>query len=95
MRIGVPVEGAHQPLVAATPDTVAKLIKLGYEVVVEAGAGATARFPDRQYLDAGATLTDAATAWGSDIVVSLDAPAPDRLELTHPHGLWAYSVFNF
>lgn len=40
MRIGIPIEpDARQPLVAATPDTVAKLIKLGYDVDVQAGAG--------------------------------------------------------
>ena len=42
MLIGVPREPDSQPLVAATPDTVKKLEKLGYSVCVEAGAGAQA-----------------------------------------------------
>lgn len=40
MRIGIPKEPyPDQPLVAGSPDTVTKLMKLGYEVVVERGAG--------------------------------------------------------
>ena len=51
MRIGIPVEpGENQPLVAATPDTVGKLIKLGYDVEVQAGAGEDAAYPDALYL---------------------------------------------
>ncbi len=82
MRIGVPREpGRGQTLVSATPDTVGKLIKLGYEVSVESGAGLAANFLDDQYRAAGAQVTDAAGAWGADIVVCLDAPTDDRLAL--------------
>ena len=42
--------------VAATPETVTKLIGLGASVSIERGAGATARFPDADYEKAGATL---------------------------------------
>ncbi len=84
MRIGVPAQDPGQPLVASTPDTVGKLIKLGYEVVVQHGAGALARFPDAQYEAAGATLVDEHEVWGSDIVLSLDAPAAAHLGLMHP-----------
>ncbi|MCI1641751.1 MAG: Re/Si-specific NAD(P)(+) transhydrogenase subunit alpha [Actinomyces sp.] len=84
MRIGVPAEGADQPLVASTPDTVAKLIKLGYEVSVETGAGEQARYPDSQYVAAGAELAGAEEVWDADIVLTLDAPAPERLALMHP-----------
>ena len=47
MRIGIPKEERPgETLVAATPKTAAKLIALGYDVMVEAGAGAAAKFPD-------------------------------------------------
>lgn len=47
MLIGVLCEPTHgQALVASTPDTVAKLIKLGYSVCVERGAGIRASFLD-------------------------------------------------
>lgn len=74
MRIGVPAEQG-QTLVAATPDTVTQLIKLGYDVAVEAGAGALAQFPDEQYVGAGARIVDSDEAWSSDIVTSIRPPA--------------------
>ncbi|MDC4233907.1 Re/Si-specific NAD(P)(+) transhydrogenase subunit alpha [Actinomyces sp. B33] len=84
MRIGVPAEGPDQPLVAATPHTVGLLTRLGYEVVVEHGAGASARFPDSSYDEAGAALVDAADVWASDIVIALDAPDNDLVATMRP-----------
>lgn len=81
MRIGVPRESGDQTLVAATPDTAGKLIKLGYEVVVEHDAGARASFPDSLYESAGARIVSTEEAWAADIVTALDAPGPDRLDL--------------
>ena len=76
MRIGVPAETrAGERLVAASPASVAGLIKLGYDVTVESGAGTQASFLDEQYVAAGATLGDAAAAWGADIVTCVNAPA--------------------
>ena len=47
MRIGVPRETKpRETRVAATPATVTKLVALGYEVVVESGAGEASSFPD-------------------------------------------------
>ena len=84
MHIGVPREREGQPLVAATPDTVAKLIKLGYEVSVEAGAGNASRYLNSQYQAAGAQVVDAPTAWGADLVLTLDPPSLEDLELMRP-----------
>ncbi|MSS84444.1 Re/Si-specific NAD(P)(+) transhydrogenase subunit alpha [Actinomycetaceae bacterium WB03_NA08] len=81
MRIGVPLERPNQPLVAATPDTVRKLIKLGYEVCVEVGAGAKASFPDSHYEDAQAQLVDHEQVWKADVVLSLDAPSTRDLDV--------------
>ena len=56
LRIGVPREtSARETRVAATPATVAKLLALGYDVVVETGAGEASSFPDEAYAGAGAT----------------------------------------
>lgn len=80
MRIGIPKETrAGQTLVAATPDTVKKLIALGYEVAVEAGAGELASYYDVHFEEAGATVVDTATAWAADMVVCLDAPSLEQL----------------
>ena len=70
MLIGIPKElTENQTLVAGSPDTVKKLIKLGYEVCVEKGAGVKARYFDEQYEQAGARIVDEVEAWGADIVV--------------------------
>ena len=80
MRIGIPREERQgERLVAATPTTVAQLHKLGYDVVVEGGAGALASYPDEAYAEAGATVVDARTAWAADVVTVVNAPTPERL----------------
>lgn len=87
--IGVPREAEGQPLVAATPATVQRLVALGYGVAVEAGAGAGSLASDDEYVAAGATVVDAATAWGSDVVVAVDAPAAERVEHLRPGAVLA------
>lgn len=76
-RIGIVSEGDGENRVAATPQTAGKLLALGYEVVVETGAGARAAFPDAVYRDAGAEVVDAAAAWGADIVLGVNAPGEE------------------
>jgi NAD(P) transhydrogenase subunit alpha len=63
--------------VAATPATVAQLRKLGYDVVVEPGAGVGSSFTDAAYEEAGATVGNALTA---DVVFGVNAPSTDQLD---------------
>ncbi len=81
MRIGIPREPGGETRVAATPKTVAQLIKLGYEVAVEAGAGARSSYPDADYEAAGATIVDRADAWTGPIVAKINAPTDDEIAL--------------
>lgn len=82
MLIGIPRETRDdETRVAATPETVAKLIKAGHSVVVEYGAGAAARYADPDYAKAGATLAQASDALAADVVLKVRAPSPS--ELTH------------
>lgn len=82
MLIGIPREpNPEQTLVAGTPDSVKKLIKLGYEVIVESGAGERASFFDDAYEQAGAKIANREEAWGADIVVCLDTPPDAELAL--------------
>jgi NAD(P) transhydrogenase subunit alpha len=60
--------------VAATPETVAKLIGLGYRVVVEHDAGTRAEFADAAYAEAGAELADGDAAWSADVVMKVAVP---------------------
>ena len=86
MRIAVPKEVArHERRVALVPDGVAKLAKAGHEVVVEAGAGESAGFPDELYARAGATVgSRAATFGGAQVVVKVQRPAPEEADLLEP-----------
>jgi NAD(P) transhydrogenase subunit alpha len=77
MKIGVPKEiRPGERRVAATPETVSRLIKLGFEVSIEKGAGAGAAFPDALYEKAGAAIIEAAAPlWASsDIVLKVQPP---------------------
>ncbi|CAG8999322.1 MAG: NAD(P) transhydrogenase subunit alpha [Candidatus Celerinatantimonas neptuna] len=76
MQIGIPKESSQgEARVAATPTTVAQLIKLGFEVQVESGAGSTANFHNTAYQDAGATIGDRQQAFASDIILKVNAPS--------------------
>jgi len=75
VRIGVTRETKPgETRVSATPKTVDQLRKLGYDVVVEAGAGAAADFADDAFVEAGATIGSVADAWGADVVFTVNAP---------------------
>ena len=86
MRIGVPREiFPGEKRVATVPDVVTKLVKLGFDVVVETGAGELADLSDAAYIEAGATVAPSATElWNvSDVVFKVRAPVPDEVALMH------------
>ena len=83
-RIGVPLETfPGEKRVATVPDVVEKLTKLGFQVAIQAGAGAAANFSDEAYRAAGAEIIDSAAAlWSrSDIVLKVRPPSPDEVAL--------------
>ena len=69
--------------VAATPETVKRLIGLGLDVVIETRAGATAAIPDADFVSAGARIVDGppAALSGADIVFAVQAPLPEQRAL--------------
>ncbi len=82
MRIGVPKEiHAGEQRVATTPDVAAQLIKLGFDVAVEASAGAAANYSDDSYKEAGCDLVaSAGDIWSkSDVVLKVRAPEGDEV----------------
>ncbi|CAK9885046.1 MAG: NAD(P) transhydrogenase subunit alpha [Candidatus Erwinia impunctatus] len=80
MQIGIPHERLPgESRVAATPKTVEQLIALGFNVVVENGAGKLASFDDSAYEAAGASITDRSQAWQSDIILKVNAPDDDEI----------------
>ena len=85
MRIGVPKERlANETRVAATPKTVEQLLKLGFTVAIESGAGKLASFDDNAFTQAGATVVDENNVWHSDVILKVNAPTDDEIALLNP-----------
>ncbi|MDR7151717.1 NAD(P) transhydrogenase subunit alpha [Hydrogenophaga palleronii] len=85
-RIGVPREiFPGEKRVATVPDVVSKLVKLGFAVVVETGAGNLADLSDDAYREAGASIAGStAELWNSsDIVFKVRPPTPEEVALMH------------
>jgi NAD(P) transhydrogenase subunit alpha len=90
VRIGVPKESRPgETRAAATPKTVTQLIGLGYDVLVESGAGGLSSFSDRAYAEAGATISDGGDVWGSDVVVKINAPSDSEIAQLKPGAMLA------
>lgn len=84
LKIGIPKEiYPNECRVAATPDTVKKLQKLGFEVLVEANAGSKASFSDAAYEAAGCQIIpNKADLWRqADIILKVRPPAPEEVDL--------------
>ncbi len=80
MRIGVPLETRPGEFrVAATPETVKKYIAAGHSVVIETNAGVAASVPDSAYQAVGATIGNAADAFGCEMVLKVRAPLDHEL----------------
>jgi NAD(P) transhydrogenase subunit alpha len=80
VQIGVPRESKpRETRVAATPATVGQLLALGYDVVVEAGAGGAASFSDEAYAAAGARVLTGDEVWGSDVVHKVNPPSDEEI----------------
>ncbi len=89
LLIGVPKEtAAEEKRVATVPDVVEKLVKLGFSVAVESGAGDAANFGDDTYRAAGAkVVATAAELWAtSDIVFKVRAPSTEEVGLMREGG---------
>jgi NAD(P) transhydrogenase subunit alpha len=75
MLIGVPAETlAGETRVAATPETVKKLVASGHAIRIQAGAGIAASVTDAAYQAAGAEITDQAGAFSADMVLKVRTP---------------------
>ena len=86
-RIGVPKENfPGEKRVATVPEVVAKLVKLGFSVAVESGAGEAASFSDDAYRAEGAVVVPtAAELWATaDIVFKVRPPSADEVALVRP-----------
>src|SRR3954464_46872 len=85
--IGVPRESAAgEKRVATVPEVVEKLVKLGFRVAVQSGAGDAANFADDTYRAAGAEIVaEAASLWASaDIIFKVRAPSAEEVQMLRP-----------
>ncbi|MFU0508018.1 Re/Si-specific NAD(P)(+) transhydrogenase subunit alpha, partial [Pseudaminobacter sp. NGMCC 1.201702] len=70
----------NEPRVAASADTVKRLVGLGFDVIVEAGAGSLSRIPDADFTAAGAAIGKAADAGRADVVLKVRRPNEAELK---------------
>lgn len=79
--IFIPVEtDPNESRVAASPETVKKLISYGFTIIVESGAGTASRIPDQAFSDAGATIGKTTDIKTADIIVKLRRPSLTELK---------------
>ena len=85
MRIGIPLETkSGESRVAATPETVKKLITAGHILIIQSHAGVKASIIDEAFTAAGATIGSATEVFNCDIVLKVRAPSDDELNQMRP-----------
>ncbi|AUC06945.1 Re/Si-specific NAD(P)(+) transhydrogenase subunit alpha [Acinetobacter lwoffii] len=85
MQIGIPAETVvGENRVAATPETVKKLISAGHSVIIERGAGVKAAYIDSAYEQVGAKITDDAYT-GSQLILKVRAPKGEEIQKLNPN----------
>lgn len=86
LTIGVPREASSmENRVSLVPDGVGLLVRNGHHVLVEAGAGLTAHFPDHEYSEAGASIVYSPNeVYKADIILKVGPVTPAEIELLHP-----------
>ncbi|MGL1959546.1 MAG: Re/Si-specific NAD(P)(+) transhydrogenase subunit alpha [Colwellia sp.] len=82
MIIGIPKESlSGENRVAGAPSSISALIKLGFTVQLQKGAGNKASFTDEEFSDSGAEVVTKAKCWQSDIIYKVNPPTLDEVEL--------------
>ena len=80
MNIGIPKETlSGENRVAASPTSVSELLKLGFSVQVQKGAGTKSSFTDQEFIDSQAELVTKKVCWQSDIIFKVNAPSLDEV----------------
>ena len=80
MRIGVLKEPANENRVSLVPESVKKLLKIGYEVVIETDAGRNSHNFDHDYLSAGASVSPRSEAMSCEIVICITPPDITKMD---------------
>ena len=85
MQIGIVRESLiNEARVAASPASVKQLIKLGFSVLIEPGAGLAARFSDADYVSSGALIEAVDDVWQADLLLRVNAPNDAEIKKIKP-----------
>ena len=80
--IGIPLETkSEEQRVAATPETVKKMLALGCKVIVQKSAGERASITDAAYQAAGAEIVSSAEVFKADLILKVGAPEPNEIKV--------------
>lgn len=85
--IGIPKETSYQERrICLTPDAVNSLVSHGHRVLIEAGAGESASYTDKEYSDAGAEITqDPKKVFGCPMILKVEPPTSAEIEMINPN----------
>jgi NAD(P) transhydrogenase subunit alpha len=89
MRLGIPKETLPgERRVATTPDVAKRLVGKGFEVLVEAGAGVAAHYPDVDYAESGARVCERAECFEADVVLKVRRPNDTEAAAVRPGAVY-------
>ena len=87
--IGIPKETSYQERrICLTPDAVNSLTSNGHRIMIEAGAGESSSYTDKEYSDAGAQITqDTSKVFGCPIILKVEPPTMEEIEMMSPQAI--------
>ena len=80
MKLGVVTEPEGENRVAIVPNSIPKLGKAGFEVLVESGAGTSSSYSDAEYESKGASITSRSEALSADLLVTIHMPESSEMK---------------
>jgi len=93
VKIGILKEtDAGENRVSGSPDSVQKLVKQGYQVVVESGAGLTSKFSDQQYINIGASIGTTEDIFGCEVITKVRAPSMEEISKLNSSHSWISEI---
>lgn len=95
MKIGILKERrVNETRVALTPGVIKNLIKMGFEICVENGAGNNAHYSDSEYTEVGAQVMGRNDIWNSDVLVQVNVPDAETLAELPSNKTWISSIYH-
>ena len=80
MRLGVVLEAESEPRVSVVPNSIPKLVKMGFEVVIESNAGLKSGYSNSDYESKGGLIVSTEDVLNSDVVTSIGIPNFEQMK---------------